>query len=386
MPNLALVRAQAGLRERRSQPRGLQAHAVADGRARADAPALVREPLPGDLPGGDAGHPALGAAPRSRFVPAPTQSPTFITRFTDGLAFLVYLTVEEHLESEKARKIGFVRTVRAARCVPVAEVHALYDRTFALTQLAVRTGAMTGREALEAAFAHRPGMLRVAVIDECAAGTRMPFFAMIPAILRLDADSLGRERALMPADGDWLKVLRRRLAVGDNARKLASRKKALARWIESEVVQEHVRTAGLHALNLRKQPNRLGQRRLSHIIGPYLFQQLTLDTDVLIVSLNCREEIVSVIQRRSNFYFTVHKARAVPASELDEKFARSLGQFSTNVVLEPGERFLRVLLVDENSDEFPPDFALVSCIISGERIFPFFNPEWLSIFKENARL
>ncbi|KAF7969770.1 hypothetical protein HWV62_26074 [Athelia sp. TMB] len=226
---------------------------------------------------------------------------------------------------------------------------------------------MTGREALEAAFAHRPGMLRVAVIDECALGTRMPFFAMIPAILRLDEDSLERERALMPADGDWLKVLRRRLAVGDNERKLAARKKALARWIESEVVQEHVRTAGLHALNLRKQPNRL-------------------DTDVLIVSLNCREEIVSVIQRRSNFYFTVHKARAIPASELDEKFARSLGQFSSNVVLEPGERFLRVLLVDENSDEFPPDFALVSCIISGERIFPFFNPEWLSIFKENARL
>ena len=95
---------------------------------------------------------------------------------------------------------------------------------------------------------------------------------------------------------------------------------------------------------------------------------------------------MSAIRRLSKFHYTVRKARAIQASEVDEKFAMALGQFSTDVVLQSGERLLRVLVVDESSDEFPLDFAPVSFIIAAGRIFPSFNPEWLSIFKENARL
>ncbi|KAF7974958.1 hypothetical protein HWV62_10683 [Athelia sp. TMB] len=279
-------------------------------------------------------------------------------------AFLVYLNVEEYVESDAERKIVFLRTVRDAKCVPMVEVHAKYDSLFAKMPVAARN-AMTGYEALEEAFNRRPGMLRIATIDECPLGSRGPYLTTLPAVV--DAQGPSLIRAQMPLDGDWLKQLRQRLAASDNASKLAAKKAAFLRWSDTEKIQRHIRDAGVHALDLRKQPSRA-------------------DVDVFFVSLDCQEEIVSAIRRLSNFSFTVRKAYAIPANQLDEKSANVLEMLPGATSPEAGERLLRVLLVEDNSEDFPTILAPLEFVIPAKKIFPSFDPEWLSILKENARL
>lgn len=113
---------------------------------------------------------------------------------------------------------------------------------------------------------------------------------------------------------------------------------------------------------------------------------MALDTDVFFVSLDCQEEIVSAIRRLSNFSFTVRKAYAIPANQLDEKSAGVLKMLPGAASPEAGQRLLRVLLVEDNSEGFPTIFSPLEFVIPAKKIFPSFDPEWLSILKENARL
>ncbi|KAF7972991.1 hypothetical protein HWV62_16480 [Athelia sp. TMB] len=279
-------------------------------------------------------------------------------------AFLVWLNVEEYVESDKEEKILFSRTVRDAKCVPMDQVHAMYDSTFAIMQPSARDGSISGYQALETAFAHRPGLLRITTIDECPFGVRTPFFNMMP--VDFDKKSFEAMRDQMPLDGDWLKLFKARIAAEGTAWKPPVRQAALQGWIDKQ--QSHLITASLHALNLRKQPKRI-------------------ETDVLVVLLNCREEVVSAVRRLSNFTHSVHKAYAVPIGELNERYAGALEILSGTPHLKPGQCFVRILVVDDNPDDDDQLVILApnhGAIASG-RVMPSFDPEWLSIFKENTR-
>ncbi|KAF7968993.1 hypothetical protein HWV62_28726 [Athelia sp. TMB] len=281
-----------------------------------------------------------------------------------NMAFLIYLDVEEHVKSYAERKIIFVRTVRNARCVPMTEVHRLYDSLFAEMPVAARN-AMTGYEALEEAFDRRPGMLRIATIDDCPFGSRGPYLITLPAVI--DAPTISLIHAEMPSDGNWLKQFRQRLAASDNAAMLVTRKATFLRWGDTAKIQRHIQDAGVHALNLRKQPSRA-------------------DTDVFVIYLNAGEELVSTALRLSRFLFTVRKAYAIPANQLDEKSASVLEMLPSARSLEAGERRLRVLLVDDCLDVFPTFIAPFEFVIPAKKLFLAYDPEWLSILKENARL
>ena len=137
----------------------------------------------------------------------------------------------------------------------MVEVHAKFDSVFAKMPIAA-PNSLSGYEALEQAFDRRPGMLCIVTIDECVLGSRATYFCSLPAVI--DEESPSILRAQMPEDGDWLKLLKQRLAFKDNARKAVTRAKALRRWIDSETICQHIFNAGKHALDLQKQPNRTG--------------------------------------------------------------------------------------------------------------------------------
>ncbi|KAF7973335.1 hypothetical protein HWV62_14388 [Athelia sp. TMB] len=277
--------------------------------------------------------------------------------------FLVFLDVDEYVESNQERKIMFLRTIKEAKCVPIAEVHAMYDGVFKKIQASAIDGSLSGHDALEAALSHRSGLLRMVIIDECPFGLRTPFFDMMPA--DIDGQSFHLARDQLPADGDWLRLFREQVALDDNAWKTAARQEAFHRWIDKE--QVHAINASLHAMNLRKEPNRT-------------------DTDVFVISLNCREEVISAAGQISTFVHTVRKAYAVPAEEVDNKYAIALESFAGASPRKAGERHLRMLIVDDNSGHNNQMFVSPSLYaIPSDRVIPSFDPEWLSILKENAR-
>ena len=82
----------------------------------------------------------------------------------------------------------------------------------------------------------------------------------------------------------------------------------------------------------------------------------------------------------------MRKAYAIPANELDEKSASVLEVLPGATSLEAGERLLRVLMVEDSSEDFPTILAPLEFVIPAKKLFPSFDPEWLSILKENARL
>ena len=154
----------------------------------------------------------------------------------------------------------FLRTIKEAKCVPLDEIHAMYDGVFKKIQASAIDGSVSGHDALEAALSHRPGLLRMAIVDECPFGLRTPFFNMMPA--DIDGQSFELARDQLPADGDWLKLFRAQVALDDNAWKPAARQEAFHRWIDKQ--QLHAINASLHAMNLRKEPNRTGQHKYLH--------------------------------------------------------------------------------------------------------------------------
>ena len=110
------------------------------------------------------------------------------------------------------------------------------------------------------------------------------------------------------------------------------------------------------------------------------------DTDIFLIVLDCREEIVSAVRQLSNFFYTVREASATPLKELDERSANVLMQLPT-VTLKARQRLLRILVVDNGSDDFPGTTVIpLFSTISAGRSMPIFNPKWLSILKKNARL
>lgn len=168
--------------------------------------------------------------------------------------FLVYLDVEEYIESDKERKILFLRTIKEAKCVPLAKVHAMYDKLFGTTQASAIDGSSSGYDALEEALAPRPGLLRIATMDECPFGLRTPFFNMLPT--EIDDKYIELARSQTPLDGDWLKAFRKEISRWDNEWKPPIRETAFHGWIAKE--QHHCINASMHAMDLRKQPNRTG--------------------------------------------------------------------------------------------------------------------------------
>ena len=183
---------------------------------------------------------------------------------TASHAFLVWLNVEEYVESEAEKKIRFLRTVRDARSVPMDEVHAMYDNAFAMMQSYNRDSSakisaydsLSAYQALERAFGDRPGLLRIATIDEYPSCWSTPLFNLMPT--DLDAEWCGMIKTQKPSGHeDWLNVFKARIASEEFAWKTASREAALKGWIHKQ--GPNIVGASMHALNLRKQPERIGQ-------------------------------------------------------------------------------------------------------------------------------
>ncbi|KZP16373.1 hypothetical protein FIBSPDRAFT_62699 [Athelia psychrophila] len=287
----------------------------------------------------------------------------------DHTVFLVYLHVEEHVESDRERKIMFLRSIETAESVPTATVHTMYDYICASS---VKEGSVSAHDALEHVLAHRPGLLRIAVIDECPFNTRDPFFKSIP--VQLEETSLDGARSDMLADGDWLKLLKKRIDWVENAWKQPIRRAAYLHWIDKN--QEHILCAGIHALKLQKQPNRI-------------------DTDIFLVAVDSREEVVSSVWRSTKFFFSVGKACAIPADIVNKKYpdpAATDVAATTAVPLKIGEQLLRILVVDDmgvaDSNAKMPVNTHISPIthtLPQRIVLPLFEPGWLSQFKKNAR-
>ncbi|KZP16370.1 hypothetical protein FIBSPDRAFT_958094 [Athelia psychrophila] len=286
----------------------------------------------------------------------------------DHTVFLVYLHVEEYGESDQEQKIMFLRSIKAAKSIPTSEFHAMYDHVYADP---VKEGSVSAHDAIEQMLAHRPGLLRIVVIDECPLDTRDPFFNSIH--VQFGGAALDGARSDMLVDGDWLRLLKKRIDWVENAWKRPIRRAACQYWVEKN--QVHIVYAGIHALNLRKQPHRT-------------------DTDIFLVLLDCHEETVSSVRRSTKFVHSVRKAGAIPADEVNKKYYTAADEItaSSAVPLKIGERLLHIVVVDDDGgvddDAKRPVYTYTSPIvytIPQGAVLPLFEPGWLSKFKKIAR-
>lgn len=132
--------------------------------------------------------------------------------------------------------------------------------------------------------------------------------------------------------------------------------------------------------------NQIGQVSKYYFIVQDRTLNLILDTDIFVIMLSCREEVVSAVRCLSNFVHSVRKAYAIPVEEVDPQYASAVQAFDGMPPLKTGERHLRMLIVDDNSKEDTRVYVSPSMYtIPPGRAIPSFDPEWLSIFKENAR-
>ena len=177
--------------------------------------------------------------------------------FTATHAFFVWLNVEEYVESEQEQKILFSRAVRDARYVPMDEVCAMYDNASAMAPSSVRDGSILAYEALMKSFGQYHGLLRIAIIDDNLPDRRIPTIYILPVTVTIDEESFITMKDQMPSDVDWLKCLKASTAAIENAWKAPIRLAALNSWAEKQ--RSHRTTAGMHALNLRQEPGRMGQ-------------------------------------------------------------------------------------------------------------------------------
>lgn len=70
---------------------------------------------------------------------------------------------------------------------------------------------------------------------------------------------------------------------------------------------------------------------------------------------------------------------------MEEKYAIALESFNSAPPLKKGERYLRMLVVDDDSQGNNYLFIAPSLYtIHRGRLIPSFDPEWLSILKENV--
>lgn len=182
---------------------------------------------------------------------------------TDTHVFLVYVDVEEKVVSEAQHIVKFTRSVREAHSAPIADVHAMYDDIFAITQASVSLGE-SGYEALERALAHRPGLLRMMVVDDSLDSDirRTPFFSMHPVELSDDPNVMSYAESEMLSDADWLSRLRKVITIGDGSWKVTARQKVFSGWYA-----KHERAciyAMIHAMNLQSHPDRASEFAFSN--------------------------------------------------------------------------------------------------------------------------
>ncbi|KZP17970.1 hypothetical protein FIBSPDRAFT_1046520 [Athelia psychrophila] len=282
----------------------------------------------------------------------------------ENTVFLVYLDVEEYVESEQGQKILFLRSIKEAKCLPIAQVHAIYEGILAKMKPSVIDGSVSAYDGLENTLSHRPGLIRIMVIDECPRDTRSPFFTMLPT--DFDDQSFDQPHSQMPTDGDWLRLLKKQISRLENAWKQPIKYAAFQDWIHQNQVS--IINAGWHALNLRKQPNRA-------------------DTDVFLVILKYREEVVSPFRRSSSFFHSVGNAYAMTDDEVNKKYPAALGAIAAGAdPLEIGERLMRVIVVVERSDEdnLPMIIAPNAHTIPRGIVPPSFDPGWLANFRKKT--
>ncbi|KZP16371.1 hypothetical protein FIBSPDRAFT_1047597 [Athelia psychrophila] len=261
----------------------------------------------------------------------------------------------------------FLRTIKVAKSIPTTEVHAMYDHIFAKMQTSVVEVSVSAYDALEAALAPRPGLLRIVVIDECPLSIRTAFFNMLPT--DFDEELLDATRAQMPADGDWLELLKERIAGVENAWKQPVRLAAYQHWIDKN--ESHIVVASVDALNLQKHLNRA-------------------DTNMFVVIVHCREEAVSSGWRSSKFIYSMGKACAIPADIVYKKYPSATDGIAASRApplappLNIGERYIQILVVDDGDQTRDVFIPFVSTIPRGV-VLPPFEPGWLSKFKEITR-
>jgi hypothetical protein len=277
----------------------------------------------------------------------------------DTHVFLVYIDVEELVESETDKKIWFLRTIREARSVTLADVHAMYDQQFSSIQDA-NGSHESGYEALERTLAHRPGLMRMMVVDDGQSNIRLPWICPLP--VEVPGETMAFAQSLAESHNDWLFQLRERIAM---EWKVTSRHQVFQGWFA-----KHERAciyACFHAIDLNNHPG----RPESHVV------MIFLDTD---------EQVLSEIQQRIIVRHTVQKAFSIPREEVDEHFVSALDQLDRQFPSLPHERRVRMLICAKNS----ADAAGWSVHPTGWNISPFvsnwppYDPEWFPVFQRRA--
>lgn len=160
---------------------------------------------------------------------------------------MVYIDVEEHVESETEKNIVFLRTIRDAVSVTLADVHTMYDHQFA----AIDPSKASGHEALERSLAPHPGFLRMMVVDDGQSDIRPPFLCPLPVEL---PETISMVHSLGMLDTDWLSHLKETIAV---EWKVVARQEVFKDWFA-----KHERAciyAGIHAIDLNNHPGRTGK-------------------------------------------------------------------------------------------------------------------------------
>lgn len=208
--------------------------------------------------------------------------------FAANTLFVVYLEVEEQVESEKRQKIKFRRSIKTAECVPMTEILVKFETIFgSKPQPSAIDGAALNRYALARSFIGLgDGILRIAIVDKCPLGSRSAFFDGFPTEYNELASELAR--AQMPPDGDWLKHFKEQVDLYSNndAWKGPVRQKTFQAWVNKH--QNRCISAGMHALDLRKQPSQNGEWDLYGHYTTYL--QTVIDTHVSQSSLIARKK------------------------------------------------------------------------------------------------
>jgi len=266
--------------------------------------------------------------------------------------FLVHIDVEEYVEYEGKKKILFLRTIRETRVVTLAEVHAMYDEHFAVTQGDVQSG----HEAL-IRHLHITGLLRMLVVDDGQSDMRPPLVCVLP--VELPTTMLAELPAM--SDADCLLRLQKKITDWEEW-KVRARQRELNAWYA-----KHERAciyAAIHAIDLNNNPDRI-------------------ESHVLMVMLDTRMQVLSEIQQHITVTFTVQNAYSIPEEKVDAQFLPALHQ----LVPVDGERTVRILICGKHASDHGGWFVCHAVHFNAGPFvasWPPYQPEWLSIFQRRA--
>lgn len=162
---------------------------------------------------------------------------------------MVYIDVEEYVKSETKKSIFFLRTIREASSMGLADVHTKYDKQFASAE-------QSGYEALERSLSPHPGLLRMMVVDDGQSDLRFPLLCSLPVEVPEDAISFACSLAM--SNTNWLSELKEAIAMGW---KVAARQQVFQGWFA-----KHERAciyAVIHTMNPSTHPGCIGRYLLS---------------------------------------------------------------------------------------------------------------------------